>query len=240
MMSPSRSLQILLVDDDFLVLSQLARLVQETGHRVAGQCLSIAAASEWLAHARPDVVICDIVFGRTPSGPAWARTLQQSAIPYLLVSGGEAPVLLEHLAPEETATLLHKPVRKRDLFLQLEAIIHRTPSGATPNPATLAINAQGNTWVIPQTDLLYAESNKNDHILHTAKRRFIAHGSLQDLHQRLNAPYFARIHRSYVVQLKAVRAHNARFVILSNGRELPIGRKYQQTFRAALQAYRGT
>jgi two-component system, LytTR family, response regulator len=78
------------------------------------------------------------------------------------------------------------------------------------------------------------ESLKEYARVHLSDRHFLTQISLQELEQVLPAAYFLRIHRSYIVNIRNIRAFSAHEIEIA-GITLPIGRTYVEQVHARLE-----
>lgn len=81
------------------------------------------------------------------------------------------------------------------------------------------------TYRIPLRDILYLESDLRRIVVHTtASDTASLYGKLDDL--AAIYPSFVRVHKSYLVNRRHIRAISVGTVALSNGDLLPVSRKY--------------
>lgn len=78
------------------------------------------------------------------------------------------------------------------------------------------------------SELLFIESLGDYVKIHVVKDVFITREKISHLEKRL-PDFFIRVHRSYIVNRNLVESYN-RESILIGGKELPIGRKYKDSF----------
>ena len=55
------------------------------------------------------------------------------------------------------------------------------------------------------------------------------------IEQAISSYGFIRIHGSFLISIFHIRAYNARSVIMDDGKQINIGRKYQEHFRKTIQ-----
>lgn len=102
--------RVLLVEDDFFILSDLVSAVTETGAEVAGAVANVSDALRLIrANGRIDGAILDINLGGEMVFPV-ADALQARRIPFLFATGYDAEIVPERHAD---ALLYEKPVDMR-------------------------------------------------------------------------------------------------------------------------------
>lgn len=117
----SRPLDILLVDDEELALEGILEHLSRQGHRVVTARNGRDALSSFGAR-RFDVVLTDL---RMPvmDGNALIRELRRlSELPIIVMTGQAGPDDEERALSEGASTILHKPVRLRDLSSALDKV----------------------------------------------------------------------------------------------------------------------
>jgi DNA-binding LytR/AlgR family response regulator len=82
---------------------------------------------------------------------------------------------------------------------------------------------------VPLVDILFAQANRNHISLYTNDRKFVLRLSLGQLFDRVLFDRLIRIHRSYAVNIDAIKSFNEQTVVTGKG-ELPIGRNYKEEF----------
>lgn len=115
----TRSLAVLLVEDEVLIRMTLADMLDELGHRVAGEAGDIASASSFAMTAEYDLAILDInLHGRYVDPVADLIALRR--IPFMFASGYGLEVLPSLL---RARPLLRKPVSLDELRLTIDKLL---------------------------------------------------------------------------------------------------------------------
>ena len=240
-MRTKHPLRIIIVEDEFVVAQDLARKLSRIGHVVTEHFYNAVEAERYLRTSpAPDVVITDIYFECSPEGLILVERLKEACLPHLIISGGDAGDILRHATEEDAVRVIHKPIRIKELFIRLESL-RELPSAAEMQPIapSLTINQGGKKVLVPYSSIIAVESDKNDFILLTDKQRYLSYGSLSALETILPVDSFARVHRSYIVNLSRVASYSSRGLRLRSGMDVPVGRKYWPTVREKLVALSG-
>lgn len=115
---PLDGLNVLIVEDQFLIADDLSRAVKALGARVVGPCPTVAIAQATLADQPVDVAILDLNLRGDHVFPL-AEELNRRAIPFAFATGYEAWVI----PPEfQERPLLHKPVSSAELEKALSGL----------------------------------------------------------------------------------------------------------------------
>ncbi|MCR5394992.1 MAG: LytTR family DNA-binding domain-containing protein [Bacteroidales bacterium] len=94
--------------------------------------------------------------------------------------------------------------------------------------AQLTIRCDGKNEVLNEHDILWLESLKDYvRIVTSDGKHHLTLGALSSFEQQLDTETFARVHRSFIINLSKVKSSGAQMVTMSDGTEIPIGRKYK-------------
>jgi PAS domain S-box-containing protein len=86
-------------------------------------------------------------------------------------------------------------------------------------------------------DILWIEALDNYVIIKTAsKEQYILHSSMKDIEAKLPPLNFARVHRSYIVQLEKIGALEENACII-DGNRIPIGKSYKDNLMSRLNLF---
>jgi response regulator NasT len=111
----SRSLRIVLADDDAAVRIAYARLLTALGHDVVSTAAGGRELVEQCGRHKPQLVVTDIKMADIDGIEAARLICQTEAVPILLVSGYVDTELIERAQTDYILGYLVKPVRKADL-----------------------------------------------------------------------------------------------------------------------------
>lgn len=105
---------ILIVDDDFLIATELSQHLTKEGFDVVGPCSHVEDARRNMERKIPDCVFLDINLGEGQNSFAFAEHLETQGIPFAFVTGysslpegekrfSDAKLLLKPVQPAEVA-----------------------------------------------------------------------------------------------------------------------------------------
>lgn len=117
----TKSLRVLVVEDEFIIADEIAAIVQAAGHSVLGPVASVEEASAALARERPDFAVIDANL-RGKSSASLARRLQECGIPFCVCTGYRPDDLRPAFGD---VVLIQKPVNARALVAALASAAAR-------------------------------------------------------------------------------------------------------------------
>jgi two-component system LytT family response regulator/two-component system response regulator LytT len=104
----------------------------------------------------------------------------------------------------------------------------------------LAVRKGGRTVLLTIDEIIYLSARNKSTYAHTFENQFLVDTTLGDLESRLSRDSFARVHRSYLVNLNKVREIlrvNGSFVVVAGDRDetqIPVARRQVKQFREAV------
>jgi two-component system LytT family response regulator len=242
------AIRALIVDDEQLARRTIRRLLGEHPDiEIVGECADGASAVTAILEQEPDLVFLDVQMPEMSGFDVIRRigvdrmpaTIFVTAYDEYAVSAFDANAvdyLLKPIARERFVRALaraHHDLAARfsvDKLASLLAGLHRATVGkyleripVTQHGRILFVNADAVTWIAASGN--YAQ-------LHAGQRTYEVRETLTSLEAKLDPRYFARIHRSTIVNVRQVKEvqpwfHGHHVVILQTGERLRLSR-YQR------------
>jgi DNA-binding LytR/AlgR family response regulator len=253
-----KPLRTVIVDDEPLALRRLEIALNELpGVEVSGRARDGDEAMKVITAVRPDLVFLDIKMP-TQSGLDLAATLDSAGAPAVIFVTAYGRYATEAfdlaavdylLKPFEFERLRKAVDRARDVLeakeasvrlVELKAVIAALREEVDPVQPRyeneLWINERGVRVRLPVEAIEWFEAERDYVRINTAERSYLVRTSIRSLTERLDPAAFTRVHRSFLVRLKEVtrivrRGAGSMVLVLSSGREVPIGRRYQAALR---------
>ncbi|MDX6490310.1 MAG: two-component system, LytTR family, response regulator [Gaiellaceae bacterium] len=197
-------IRALLVDDEAPARSELRYLLATHPEvEVVGEAATAVEALK-LAGAVPyDVVFIDVEMPGL-SGLDAARLVHgRTGAPQLVFVTAHEQYAIEAFAVEALDYLL-KPVDPERLA-QVVRRLGKRPAAPAP-VQKIPVVSGGETVLVDWDDVHYARADGDYSRVHTYDRSYLCTRSLRELEETLPAGQFARIHRSYLVNLRKVAA----------------------------------
>lgn len=250
-------LKALLIDDEINNLNNLAFMLQHdcSGIEVAGMVNSAPHARAWLQENEADVLFLDInmpgengfdllksitsgkykVIFVTAHNEYALQAIKASALDYLV-----KPVNIEELiaAVEKLKTAIANPVavsqNKQLLEHLLQSVTHQQQL------KKIALPQLGGISFIEVDDIVSLQADSNYTIIHMNNmQKLVISKTLKDFEELLDANYFARIHKSYIVHLKYIKEYSTAdggVVKMTDGNQWSISRRQLELFLDKMKA----
>jgi DNA-binding LytR/AlgR family response regulator len=168
---------------------------------VVGEAASAAEAVQLARELRYDVVFLDVEMPGATGLEAAPHVRERRDPPAVVFVTAHAEYAVDAFAVEAFDYLL-KPVDPDRLARVVERLRERTRENAAP-VEKVAVVAGGGTELLDRDQIHYVHAEGDYSRVHTYDRAYLSTASLGELEERLG-PRFARIHRSYLVNLAKV------------------------------------
>lgn len=244
-------LKALLVDDELNNLATLEFLLHHdcNGIEVAGKALSAAVAREWLKSHYADVIFLDInmpgengfqfldsiksqnfkIIFITAYNEYALQAIRASAVDYIL-----KPINIDELqkAVEKVKRSLDNPVALEQNQALLEYLLETVKKKSPPKK--IALPQLGSTSFIEVDDMVSLQADSNYTIIHMKDmQKLVISKTLKDFEELLDESQFARIHKSYIVNIKYIKEYSTidgGIVKMSDGNQWSISRRQLEFF----------
>lgn len=233
------------MDDEPLARRRLSSLLApESDFEVIGQCADGKAAVKAIASLKPDLVFLDVQMPGM-SGFEVLEAIRDTHAPAVIFVTAFDRFAVRAFETQAVDYLL-KPFRRERLQDSLERV--RRGLAAHAPQVVARLGAAAERMVVRSNDRLlfvsfdeleYIRASANYVVLHMGRQSCQLRETLSAMEARLPRDRFVRIHRSYIVNLGAVRelyhgGGGEYLIALRSGRQLPVGPTYPSAIREAL------
>lgn len=133
--------QILIVEDELIVASDLRITLERAGYSICGIARSVIRAQEILKTIKPDIVLVDIYLRGDLTGIDLAAQLNRSDIPFIYLSANCNREVLEAAKLTQPYGFLVKPFREKDLLVTLDIARYRYEHQEKLKTNTIVVSA---------------------------------------------------------------------------------------------------
>lgn len=218
------NLKLLIVEDEVLLAMDLAARLGRLGHDVVAMAHSANEARTIIAKTNFDLILLDIQLGEGADGITLAHELNRNyARPIIFLTSSVDPVTVARARDCHPAAYMLKPFNERELAIALELAVANFAEGkiasvttSKPEPFNLSDTSEiKNSLFLRKKDrhervnfedILWAEAQSNYTLVVTELDSYMMASTLQEIEAQLEAPYFLRTHRSYVVNINKVNS----------------------------------
>jgi len=241
-MNQTAKLRAILVDDEELARQILREYLGRAGDvEIVAECANGFEAVKAAGELRPDLLFLDIQMPKldgfevlelidppvavifvTAYDQYAMKAFDAAAVDYLL-----KPFSTDRLAQalERARALLRDP-QPRPLQAAELAAAARPPGQALQR---VVVKDGTKVHIIPIAKLDYVEAQDDYIALHSEKKHYLKQQTITSIEQQLDPARFARIHRSYIVNLERIAriepyTKDSRVAVLQDGSQLPVSR----------------
>lgn len=222
-------MNIWIIDDDVVFLDSLEEYVEQIGREFSVEMnIKTEKSTETLDYGacmKADVILLDIDMPGE-SGIDFAKRLKEKAgyseRPYLIFVTGHDSMVFDALK-----TMPYSFVRKSELGLLTSCLRHIAE--LLKNENCYIIHYGRETVTLKVNEIVYLEKDKNYVVFHTLEGVYRERAQMDDKHHDLAMFGFIRIHIGGLVNPNYISRFRQDTVVLSNGRELSVSRKYRTT-----------
>ena len=175
---------------------------------------------------RPDLIFLDI---QMPGLTGMDIMRRISNIPIIVTSAFDNYAIesfnfnvTDYLLKPYTLERLKVAIEKAKKTIWLEQLDQKNRG------AQISVRSDGRTEFINENDIIYLESLKDYvRIVTSDQKQRLTLGTLSAYEEHLSSNIFTRVHRSFIINNNKVRSIGTQSVIMTDGQEIPIGRKYK-------------
>ncbi|MFB0488704.1 CheY-like chemotaxis protein [Methylobacterium sp. OAE515] len=122
----SRSLRVLIVEDEYFVATYVADLMEDWGHKVMAMCATGEDAIEHLKRGGVELAILDIKLKGDLTGVDVAEVARTQGVTHVFLSGSGDPATRSAARATDPLAFLQKPVNERQLSAVLSEVAAET------------------------------------------------------------------------------------------------------------------
>ncbi|WP_258098635.1 LytR/AlgR family response regulator transcription factor [Marinoscillum pacificum] len=233
--------KILIVEDDPLIADSLEVIVEETNYTCCGKAESVTEALNLISDTTPDLLLLDINLDGANEGIELAEIVQKrEKIPAIFITAYSDEKTVDRASKTNPLGYLIKPFREAEVRVALKlafAAIEREQS----NMENL-MDADGTVYVKDRNgylrvnipEIMFIQANDvYSHVI-TNNIKCMISKPLKQVEEIVKAYGFMRVHKSYVVNKKAIQQIKDQHIIIGE-HAIPIGRVYREELMQQLR-----
>jgi DNA-binding LytR/AlgR family response regulator len=221
------NIQTIIVEDEPLAREGLLNYIKEVDFiTVKKVCEDALDANKVLASEKIDLMFLDVQMPKI-TGIDFLKSLKHppivimtTAYPNFALQGYELDVL-DYLVKPFPFDRFFKAANKAREYFELK---HKGPEAQSSKEDYFFVKCDYRYEKIHFKDILYIEGMENYVVIHTLSQKFVTLLRMKTVEETLPASDFIRIHKSFIVSVRAISSIDGNDVIVS-GKRLPISRE---------------
>ncbi|MFD1772221.1 LytR/AlgR family response regulator transcription factor [Sphingobacterium suaedae] len=206
------------------------------GFRVIRECSNRLETIRSVSLLTPDVLFVEEGLYRMYKG----EILSKGVCHPLTVILADKDACIERVFKKDVFDYLRKPYTQEDVERTLHRIsyaVQREIPSERPNTASSAIFVVDGIRFkkIAIGDVMHVKAARDYSIIYTDVGEYVSSHGIGYIAERLNAGFFVRVHRSFIVNLAYVdelhREGGRMILVLKNGHEVTVSRRYVDTMK---------
>ena len=246
------NLRTIIVDDEELARQLLREYAWEAGGlEIAAECANGFDAVKAIGELKPDLVFLDVQMPKLDGFEVLELVDPPPAVIFVTAYDQYAMRAFDAHAVDYLLKPFHLDRFKRSLERARARLGKPKPVAAELAAAArppgqklerVVVKDGARVHIIPVDKLDYVEAQDDYIALHSDKRSYLKQQTISSLEAQLDPARFARIHRSYVVNLERIvriepYTKDSRVVILREGTQLPVSRSGHAKLKAIWGEY---
>jgi DNA-binding LytR/AlgR family response regulator len=245
--------KVFILEDENIVAKDIEQSLVKLGYEVVGMASSGEKVKELLKEgAIPDIFLMDIMIKGDMTGIEVAEYVKENfSLPVIFLTAYADENTLNKAKITEPYGYILKPYKEIDLHTTIEMALYKHKKTADIKRelniySTLASESQnGKDYIfvknksrlikISVEDLFYVEALKDYVNFHSRHGKYTIHSTMKDVESKLANEFFARVHRSFIVNLDkilSIEHVNGRLQIEGVEKSIPIGGSYKDDLLA--------
>lgn len=230
----TKSLNILIVEDEALIADHLAITLEQEGYNIVGIVDNAQDAFDVLKSENIDLALLDINLIGDLSGIDVAHQInKESKIPFIYLTSNTDPATIEKVKLTEPYGFIVKPFQENDLKPTIDIAYFNWKNKGTKSKSIqkeedhIFIKEKHKLTKVKYEDIVYLEAYDNYCKIFTLNEKFVLSKTLKALQEKLPVDSFFKTHRSFIINYNYIASILPKSVMI-NSKEIPLsesGRK---------------
>jgi len=215
------AIKILIVEDEVLIAEHVKDYLTGFGFTQIFMAHTKKLALHTIEQIQPDLVLLDLHLQQPKEGLDIANFIdERGGPPYIFITANADILVIQEATHTKASGYITKPLKKSDLFAAIQIALK---ANEKPESSFLLIKENNTNLKLAYDEILYIESNSNYINIFTKTKKIITRQSLEWAELELPDNQFMRIHRSFIVNIRAVQKTSSKAVFIGEI-EVPISR----------------
>lgn len=244
---------VFIVEDENIVAKDIEMSLKKLGYNVVGIASSGESVKEQLNNGvQPDIFLMDIMIKGDMNGIEVAEHVKEKYhLPVIFLTAYADENTLSKAKITEPYGYILKPFKEVDLHTTIEMALYKHQKTAEMKKeldvySSMASESQnGKDYIFVKNksrlikigveDLYYVEALKDYVNFYSRHGKYTIHSTMKDVEAKLPIKFFARVHRSFIVNLDkilSIEHVNGRLQVEDVEKSIPIGGSYKDELLA--------
>ncbi len=216
-----RTIKILIIEDEVLISELIKNYLVSFGFSHVYLAHTKKQSIEIIDLVNPDLILLDLHLQQPKDGLDIAKMIdERGGPPYIFITANADMLIIQEAINTKATSYITKPVKKTDLFAAIQIALKLK---FKPETSFLLIKENNTNLKLDFDEILYIEGSSNYINIFTKTQKVVTRQSLEWAELELPENLFMRIHRSYIINLRAVQRTNSKSVFIRD-MEIPISR----------------
>jgi DNA-binding LytR/AlgR family response regulator len=240
----SKSINILIVEDNVLIADDMQMILEDMGYNVVANVTSYEKAIDVLKKEPVDLALLDIQLASEKSGIDIGKYIRQKLdIPFVFVTSNSDKETVNQAKNVKPNGYLVKPFQEKDLFATIEITMSNFQETEKNSK-----NDNNSTGILKKSifvkdshlyrkivfkDIQYIKSDNVYIEIYTTAKTYVVRSTLKDFLKKLPKKDFVRTSKSYIINIEHVQALNSRDIIIDD-KLIPISKEYKPAIQQML------
>ena len=230
-------LKILIVEDDPMIAESVQDIIAVLTHEVLRVAESAETAIAICNETVPDLALLDIQIGGDIDGVQLAELLNQNfEIPFIFTTAFADNETITRAKQKGPFGYLVKPYGVKDINAAIEVAmaafdrLKKAESASTMSKViqdSIYLKVDSKLIKVKIDDILYVEAKGDYALFKTKEKGHIVHTTMKRVEDRLTPHNFAKVHRSYVINLSKIIDIEESNLLIDN-KVIPISRSNKE------------
>lgn len=226
--------KVFIVEDDPIISSDLSGILADLGYEICGAAFDPFDARKKIEELRPHLILMDVNLGSSIDGIDLAKLINRSGAGIIFITAFTDAATRDRVKEINPLGYIIKPFDDKDIEVALDLAFHKLSGPSVPehpikqNADSIFVKTgAGVSRKVNFKDILFMEACDNYSFIYCTGERLMVSYTLKELEERISSDEYARVHRSFVVNISCVESiRNGALVI--KDREIPVGKSYRE------------
>lgn len=240
--------KILLVEDELIIGTHIAQVLESCGHTVLEIIRKGEQVPGFISTNKPDVIVMDINLAGQLDGIETAKIIAETAkIPVIFLTANIDDATFEKSKEAFPYAFIGKPFKPEELLRTIEMTMTRVQHSYTIEDNTeehkekdassfdsIFIRDKHKMVKVKMKDIYYIEAERNYSKVHTASKVYLLSSPLKSIEAKIDSMVMQRVHRSFLINTTLIDEMDDSYVFI-NKKPIPVSKSFKKELTSKLK-----